>query len=39
VPIGSVPVGGQMRARFAQFIELRDGRIASQRSYDCFEPF
>lgn len=39
VPIGSIAAGGQMRARFAQFIELREGRIAAQRSYDCFDPF
>lgn len=28
-----------MRASLAMFITLRDGRIASQRNYDCFEPF
>ena len=39
VPIGSIPAGGQMRAHFAQFIELRGGRIAAQRTYDCFDPF
>jgi ketosteroid isomerase-like protein len=39
VPVGSLPAGGQMRARFAVFIELRDGKIASQRNYDCFDPF
>jgi ketosteroid isomerase-like protein len=39
VPLGSVPVGGQMRAHFAQFIDFRDGKIAAQRTYDCFDPF
>lgn len=39
VPIGSVPVGGEMRAHFAVFLEFRDGRIAAQRNYDCFDPF
>ena len=39
IPIGSVPAGGELRARFAVFIELRDGRIAAQRNYDCFDPF
>lgn len=39
VPIGSLPAGGQMRARFAVLIELRDGKIAAQRNYDCFDPF
>ena len=39
IPIGSLAVGGQMHARFAVFLEFRDGRIAAQRNYDCFEPF
>jgi ketosteroid isomerase-like protein len=39
IPLGSIPAGGTLRARFAQFIELRDGRIARQRTYDCFDPF
>lgn len=28
-----------MRARFAVFIEYRDGKTARQRSYDSFEPW
>lgn len=39
VPLGTIPQGGQMRARFAIFLELRDGRIAVQRNYDCFDPW
>lgn len=39
VPFGSIPAGGEMRARFAIFLELRDGRIVRQRNYDCFDPF
>jgi ketosteroid isomerase-like protein len=39
VPVGSLPEGGEMRARFAVFLEFRDGRIAAQRNYDCFDPF
>ena len=39
VPVGATPAGGQMRARFAVFIELRDGKICAQRNYDCFDPF
>jgi ketosteroid isomerase-like protein len=39
VPLGSLPAGGEMRARFAMFIEIRDGKIAAQRNYDCFYPF
>jgi ketosteroid isomerase-like protein len=39
IPVGTLPAGGQMRAHFGVFLELRDGRIAAQRNYDCFEPF
>jgi len=39
VPIGSIPVRGNMRARFALFLQYRDGLIAQQRNYDCFEPW
>jgi ketosteroid isomerase-like protein len=38
IPVGSLPAGGEMRARCAVFLEFRDGRIVAQRSYDCFEP-
>jgi ketosteroid isomerase-like protein len=36
---GSLRPGDTMRAHFAVFLETRDGRIASQRNYDCFDPF
>jgi ketosteroid isomerase-like protein len=39
IPFGSLPAGGQMRAHFAVFLELRDGKIVAQRNYDCFEPW
>ena len=39
VPLGSIQAGGEMRARFAVFLEFRDGMIVRQRNYDCFEPF
>ena len=38
VPIGELPAGGVIRARSAVFLEYRDGKIAAQRNYDCFEP-
>jgi ketosteroid isomerase-like protein len=38
-PAGDLPVGGEMRAHFAIFLEFRDGKIVAQRSYECFEPF
>lgn len=39
IPLGSLPVGGQMRARFGVFLDFRDSRIAAQRNYDCFDPW
>lgn len=39
IPLGSLPVGGEMRAKFATFLEFRDGKICQQRNYDCFEPW
>ena len=39
IPIGNIPVGGQMKANFAQFYEFKDNKIIKQRNYDCFEPF
>jgi ketosteroid isomerase-like protein len=39
IPFGELPAGGEMRARFAVFLEYRDGKIAAQRNYDCFEPW
>jgi ketosteroid isomerase-like protein len=39
VPFESIPAGGQMRARFGVFLELREGKIVRQRNYDCFEPW
>jgi ketosteroid isomerase-like protein len=39
VAFGRIPAGGQMRARFAMFLDFRDGKIARQRNYDCFSPF
>jgi ketosteroid isomerase-like protein len=38
-PAGDLPVGGEMRAHFAIFLEFRDGKIVAQRSYEYFEPF
>ena len=39
VALGSIPAGGQMRARFAIFLTYRDGKIVRQHNYDCFDPF
>lgn len=39
VPVGTLPVGGQMRAHFGVFLEFRDGKITRQHNYDCFDPW
>jgi ketosteroid isomerase-like protein len=37
VPFQTTPKGGQMRAHFAAFLEFKNGKIVSQRNYDCYE--
>jgi ketosteroid isomerase-like protein len=39
IALGSIPAGGEMRARFALFLTYRDGKIVRQHNYDCFDPF
>jgi ketosteroid isomerase-like protein len=39
VPFGALPVGGQMKAFFALFLEFRERKIFRQRNYDCFEAW
>src|SRR5262249_44427388 len=39
IPLGSLFPGGEMRARFAVFIEFRGDKIVRQRNYDCFDPW
>jgi ketosteroid isomerase-like protein len=36
--VGPIPAGGELQAHTAVFLEFRDGKIAVQRNYDCFEP-
>jgi len=36
---GNLAVGSQMRAHSTMFFEFKDGRVISQRNYDCFEPW
>jgi ketosteroid isomerase-like protein len=36
---GPFAAGHALRARFALFMEFRDGRIVRQRNYDCFDPW
>lgn len=39
VPIQNLPTGSEMKDKAAIFLQFRDGRIARQRHYDCFEPW
>ena len=39
VPFGTLRPGDEMTARLAMFLEFRDGKIARQRNYDCFDPW
>jgi ketosteroid isomerase-like protein len=39
IPALGLPAGGEMKAHFAMFIEVRGGKIWRQRNYDCFEPW
>ncbi len=37
--VGGLTQGQELVAHLAQFIEVRDGRVASIETYDCYEPF
>ena len=39
ISFGSLSAGSEMRAHSAMFFEFADGKIISQRNYDCFEPW
>ncbi len=39
VPLGALPAGATLRARFSMHFELRDGRIAVQRNDDYFDAW
>jgi ketosteroid isomerase-like protein len=39
IPFGSLAAGSQMRCHSAMFLEFRNGKIASQSNYDCFDPW
>jgi ketosteroid isomerase-like protein len=36
---GPFAAGTRLRTRFAQVLELRDGKIVAVRNYDCFYPW
>lgn len=39
MPLSDLAAGSQMRAYSAMFFQFNDGKIISQRNYDCFEPW
>jgi ketosteroid isomerase-like protein len=39
IPFGALSAGSQMRCHSAMFLEFRDGKIVSQKNYDCFDPW
>jgi ketosteroid isomerase-like protein len=39
IPLAGLPPGGILRARFAVFLDYRNGKIVQQRNYDCFDPW
>lgn len=36
---GPLAAGSQMRCHSAMFFQFEEGKISSQRNYDCFEPW
>ena len=39
MPFGDLPAGAEMKAYLGMFLTFRDGKIVSQRQYDCYPPF
>ena len=39
IPVMNLPAGSEMKAFVAMFLTFRDGKIVSQRNYDCYPPF
>ncbi len=39
IPVGKLKAGEPMKARFGVFFTMRDGKIARQHNYDCFDAF
>jgi ketosteroid isomerase-like protein len=39
IPVMNLPAGSVMKAFVAMFLTFRDGKIVSQRNYDCYPPF
>ena len=39
IPVMGLPEGSEMKAFVAMFLTFREGKIVSQRNYDCYPPF
>ncbi len=39
IPVDTLPADSEMRAHISIWLEFRDGKIAHQRNYDCFDPW
>ena len=39
VPVDTLPADAQIRAHFSMWLEFKDGKIARQHNYDCFDPW
>ena len=39
IPVMNLPAGSEMKAFVGMFLTFRDGKIISQRNYDCYPPF
>lgn len=39
IPLGKLQPGDVLSGQFAFFLEVRGGRIAKMRNYDCYDPF
>jgi ketosteroid isomerase-like protein len=39
ISVGKLEAGAEMKASFAMFFHFRQGRIAMQRNYDCFDAW
>jgi len=39
VPVDSLPADSEMRAHVSLWLEFRDGKIARQHNYDCYDPW
>ena len=38
-PVDTLPADAQMRAHFSMWLQFKDGKIARQHNYDCFDPW